>query len=192
MFAAECCRSEAPTAATANANEAHAEQNSIRLLTSARIKEVPDKPTVRTQNTPAVDDMPKDTLKCAHVTVSPSKTSTPAVPPPIVEHPFHDIRNATYASLSQRNYGLPQATPSKATAALPKKKEAAYRSFVPVYDPKNAANGTSGWTEQRQGDGQWALGQQEQSHFIKLRPRRPARCQAASGLVEVATEREAY
>ncbi|KAI8978831.1 hypothetical protein BD414DRAFT_421592 [Trametes punicea] len=115
-------------------------ENRIQLPTSARIEEVPDEPTVRTQNTPAVEDAPKDASKRVHVTVSPTKASTPAVPPPIVEHPFRNIRDATYAPPSQRNYGLPPATPSKATATPPKKNEAAYRSFVPVYDPKHAIN----------------------------------------------------
>ncbi|KAI8976667.1 hypothetical protein BD414DRAFT_422986 [Trametes punicea] len=115
-------------------------ENRIQLPTSARIEEVPDEPTVRTQNTPAVEDAPKDASKRVHVTVSPTEASTPAVPPPIVEHPFRNIRDATYAPPSQRNYGLPPATPSKATATPPKKNEAAYRSFVPVYDPKHAIN----------------------------------------------------
>ncbi|KAI0364243.1 hypothetical protein BV20DRAFT_1108166, partial [Pilatotrama ljubarskyi] len=153
MFAAERRRGQAPTAATVNANEARAErarrrsvrfdeppENRIQLPTSARIEEIPDEPTVRTQNAPAVDDAPKDALKRAHVTVSPSDASTPTASPAVVEHPFRNARDATYAPPSQRNFGLPPATLSKTMATPPKKNEAAYRSFIPVYDPKHASN----------------------------------------------------
>ncbi|KAI0363444.1 hypothetical protein BV20DRAFT_1031326 [Pilatotrama ljubarskyi] len=153
MFAADRRRNQAPTAAAANASEARAErarrrsvrfdeppETSIRLPTSARIEEVPDEPTARTQNTPVADDTPKDASKCAHVTVPGSEASTPTAPPVVVEHPFRSARDATYAPPSQRNYGLPPASLSKPNTSAPKKNEAAYRSFVPVYDPKHAAN----------------------------------------------------
>ncbi|KAI0367444.1 hypothetical protein BV20DRAFT_909493, partial [Pilatotrama ljubarskyi] len=114
-------------------------ENRIQLPTSARIEEIPDKPTVRTQNAPAVDDAPKDASKRAHVTVSASETSTPTAPPTVVEHPFRNARDATYAPPLQRNYGV-SVSSAKTAQAPPKKNEAAYRSFVPVYDPKHATN----------------------------------------------------
>ncbi|KAI0369084.1 hypothetical protein BV20DRAFT_947013, partial [Pilatotrama ljubarskyi] len=152
MFTADRRRNPAPTVTAANASEARAErarrrsvrfdeppETSIRLPTSARIEEVPNEPTVRTQNTPAVDDAPKDASKRAHVTVSASEASTPTAPPAAVEHPFCNVRDATYAPPLQRNYGV--VVPSAKTAqAPPKKNEAAYRSFVPVYDPEHATN----------------------------------------------------
>ncbi|KAI0633704.1 hypothetical protein C8Q77DRAFT_1056875, partial [Trametes polyzona] len=63
---------------------------------------------------------------------------TGAATAPTIEHPFRDVPDATYAPPTLRNYGLPPPAAAKATTAAPKKNDAAYRSFVPVYDPKHA------------------------------------------------------
>ncbi|KAI0634430.1 hypothetical protein C8Q77DRAFT_1039538, partial [Trametes polyzona] len=63
--------------------------------------------------------------------------ATPTTPAP--EHPFRDVRDATYVPPTQRNFGLPPAT-SKSAPAAARKNDAAYKSLVPIYDPKHAAN----------------------------------------------------
>ncbi|KAI0633139.1 hypothetical protein C8Q77DRAFT_1058885 [Trametes polyzona] len=68
----------------------------------------------------------------------PSARETRSAWMPTIEHPFRDVPDATYAPPTLRNYGLPPPAAAKATTAAPKKNDAAYRSFVPVYDPKHA------------------------------------------------------
>ncbi len=62
-----------------------------------------------------------------------------AQPAPMPEHPFRDVRDATYAPPTQRNFGLPPVASQKPTA-VPRRNDAAYKSFVPVYGPKHAIN----------------------------------------------------
>ncbi|KAH9847520.1 hypothetical protein C2E23DRAFT_889915 [Lenzites betulinus] len=90
----------------------------------ATIEELPDEPTISSVKAPST------AAERAHVT---APASTPANAP---EHPFRNIRDATYAPPTQRNFGLP---PDKATPAT-RKPEGAYKSQVPVYDPRHAAN----------------------------------------------------
>ncbi|KAI0328792.1 hypothetical protein GY45DRAFT_1221059, partial [Cubamyces sp. BRFM 1775] len=54
------------------------------------------------------------------------------------EHPFRDARDATYAPPTQRNFGIPPS--ATRPVAPPRKNEAAYKSLVPVYDPKHVEN----------------------------------------------------
>ncbi|OSD01859.1 hypothetical protein PYCCODRAFT_1368306 [Trametes coccinea BRFM310] len=72
----------------------------------------------------------------SHAPVTASAPSSP--PPAIVEHPFRNVRDATYAPPTQRNYGLP-SNPARSVVP-PRKNEAAYKTLVPVYDPKHAKN----------------------------------------------------
>ncbi|OSC96520.1 hypothetical protein PYCCODRAFT_1355960, partial [Trametes coccinea BRFM310] len=90
------------------------------------------------ENAPDEDEPTRETVSesRSHAPVTASAPSSP--PPGSVEHPFRNARDATYAPPTQRNFGLPP-TPAK-PAIPPRKNEAAYKSLVPIYDPKHAEN----------------------------------------------------
>lgn len=101
---------------------------------SARIEEIPDvdAPQPRSMDAPVASER-------AHVTVSNPSATASSPDADIPEHPFRNVRDATYAPPTQRNFGLPPTPPNKASSA-PRKNDAAYKSLVPIYDPKHAAN----------------------------------------------------
>ncbi|KAJ8462363.1 hypothetical protein ONZ51_g10947 [Trametes cubensis] len=150
MYAAEHRHKPSASKETTSSREERARRRAVRFEdppekviplphASGRIEELPDEPTIRTTN-------PSDASERAHVTVSAtgssasqptSKSSTPPIANSnLPEHPFRNVRDATYAPPSQRNF----AAPASKVPVPPQKNEAAYKSLVPIYDPKHAEN----------------------------------------------------
>ncbi|KAH9913803.1 uncharacterized protein BXZ73DRAFT_106823 [Epithele typhae] len=56
---------------------------------------------------------------------------------PVREHPFSDVRDATYAPPTQRNFGAPPPRPAVSAAPKP---SPAFSTRPPVYDPQHLKN----------------------------------------------------
>ncbi|KAH9906090.1 uncharacterized protein BXZ73DRAFT_61214 [Epithele typhae] len=95
---------------------------------SARIEEVPDEdaPIAPTDNTD--DDY-------SQLPSTSDKTGTTHLP--THEHPFSNVRDATYAPPTQRNFGAPPPRP--VVPAVPKPSPA-FSTRPPVYDPQHLEN----------------------------------------------------
>ncbi|OJT06656.1 hypothetical protein TRAPUB_2488, partial [Trametes pubescens] len=145
IYTNECCKSAMKPVTPALTRAKRAQKRVARFdepeetavpipRPSARIEEIPDidAPQPRSKDTPVASER-------AHVTVSKPSASASTDDTDIPEHPFRNVRDATYAPPTQRNFGLPPAAANKPTAA-PRKNDAAYKSLVPIYDPKHAAN----------------------------------------------------
>ncbi|KAI9063711.1 hypothetical protein FKP32DRAFT_1548313, partial [Trametes sanguinea] len=104
---------------------------------AARVEEVADEPTIRTSNATGASERDQVIVGTPAGT-EPTPSSSTASTPPTPEHPFRNVRDATYAPPSLRNYAVSPAASTKPSTTPSRKNDAAYRSVVPVYDPKHA------------------------------------------------------